>query len=45
MEYEELYQRGITEQHIDNLMRATNITDRSLAEERIRELFPVIRPL
>jgi hypothetical protein len=42
MEIVELFQRGITEQYITNLMRAARL-NRTAAEMRIRLLFPIVR--
>lgn len=42
MDMIELFQRGIDSRYIPNLMRAANL-DEQTAEDRIRELFPVIR--
>ena len=42
MHYVEMYQRKISSNFIQNLMRAMNINELA-AEERLRELFPVVR--
>ena len=42
MHYVEMYQRKISSNFIKNLMRAMNINELA-AEERLRELFPVVR--
>mgnify|MGYP003395712457 CR=1 FL=1 len=38
----ELYEREIDNRYIPNLMRAANMNEQT-AEDRIRELFPIMR--
>lgn len=42
IDFLEQYQREIDSRYIPNLMRAMNINE-GAAEDRIRELFPIVR--
>jgi hypothetical protein len=42
IDYVEMYQRNIDSRYVPNLMRAARMSEQE-AEEKIRELFPILR--